>query len=51
MKTIEIEKITIPYNKELLLRWKDRDTNIVPTFMLDWNGPGICVKISDRMVR
>jgi len=41
MKTIEIEKITIPYDKESLLRWKDRDASIVPSFMLDWNGPGI----------
>ncbi|OPL08112.1 MAG: hypothetical protein AVO33_01965 [delta proteobacterium ML8_F1] len=41
MKTIEIEKITLPYDKELLLRWKDRDQSIVPTFMLGWNGPGI----------
>lgn len=41
MKTIEVEKITIPYDKELLLRWENRDANIVPTFMLDWNGPGV----------
>lgn len=41
MLTIEIEQITIPYNKELLTRWKARDPSIVPNFMLGWNGPGI----------
>jgi len=41
MRSIEIEQITIPYDKELLLKWKARDESIVPSFMLDWNGPGI----------
>ena len=41
MIAIEIEQITIPYNKELLQKWKSRDSSTVPSFMLDWNGPGI----------
>lgn len=41
MRSIEIEQITIPYDTELLLKWKARDESIVPAFMLDWNGPGI----------
>lgn len=41
MPTITVEQIIIPYEKELLLKWKDRDTMVVPSFMLDWNGPGI----------
>jgi len=41
MQTIEVEQITIPYDKELLLKWKAREANTVPPFMLDWNGPGI----------
>lgn len=41
MPTLPIKKITIPYEKELLTKWKDRDPSIVPSFMLDWNGPGI----------
>lgn len=41
MRSIEIEQITIPYDTELLLKWKARDESIVPSFMLDWNGPGI----------
>lgn len=41
MTTLAIEQITIPYEKELLTKWKDRDPSIVPSFMLDWNGPGI----------
>ena len=41
MRSIEIEQITIPYDKELLLKWKARDESIGPSFMLDWNGPGI----------
>lgn len=35
MRSIEIEQITIPYDKELLLKWKARDESIVPSFMLD----------------
>lgn len=41
MPTLVIEQITIPYEKELLTKWKDRDSSIVPSFMLAWNGPGI----------
>lgn len=41
MESITIEKITIPYNKELLARWKQRDPQIVPGFMLEWKGPDI----------
>ncbi|MGE8207473.1 hypothetical protein ACQKP0_23590 [Heyndrickxia sp. NPDC080065] len=41
MSTLVIEQITIPYDKELLTKWKARDSSIVPSFMLAWNGPGI----------
>jgi hypothetical protein len=41
MPTHLIEQITIPYKKELLIRWKQREPSLVPTFMLNWNGPGI----------
>lgn len=41
MRSIEVEQITIPYDTELFLKWKARDESIVPSFMLDWNGPGI----------
>lgn len=41
MESITIEQITIPYKNEILSKWKQRDTEIVPAFMLDWGGPGI----------
>jgi len=41
LMNIEVEQITIPYDKELLLKWKSRDVVTVPNFMLDWNGLGI----------
>jgi hypothetical protein len=41
MQVLEIKQITIPYEKELLLKWKKRDPSIVPSFMLAWKGPGI----------
>lgn len=41
MSTFKIEQLTLPYKKEKLVKWKDRDPSIVPSFMLDWNGPGI----------
>jgi hypothetical protein len=41
MVSIAIERVTIPYKKELLKQWKQRDPKIVPQFMLGWNGPGI----------
>lgn len=41
MASITIETITIPYERELLLRWKQRDPKVVPSFMLDWGGPGV----------
>lgn len=41
MPTLAIKQITIPYEKELLIKWRKRDPDIVPTFMLAWNGPGI----------
>ncbi|MEO2077403.1 MAG: hypothetical protein ABGX20_18880 [Bacillus sp. (in: firmicutes)] len=41
MPSMIIEKLTIPYEKELLQKWKERDSSIVPSFMLAWNGPGI----------
>lgn len=41
MHSLTLTKITIPYNRELLLQWKERDTSIVPAFMLNLGGPGI----------
>lgn len=41
MISITIESLIIPYKTELLDKWKDRDTEIVPSFMLEWQGPGI----------
>ncbi len=41
MESITIEQITIPYKNELLSKWKQRDPQIVPRFMLEWEGPGI----------
>ncbi len=41
MPSITIEKITLPYEKELLSRWKQRDPQIVPYFMMSKAGPGI----------
>jgi hypothetical protein len=41
MPTFTIEQLTIPYKKDLLVKWKNRDPSIVPSFMLNWNGPGI----------
>ena len=41
MPTMIIEKLTLPFEKELLLKWKKRNSSIVPSFMLEWNGPGI----------
>jgi hypothetical protein len=38
---LEIEKITLPLNKDLLARWKKRDPDIVPAFALKNNGNGI----------
>jgi hypothetical protein len=41
MPSITVEKITIPYEKELLSRWKQRDPQIVPHSMIGGAGPGI----------
>ena len=41
MESISIETLTIPYEAELLDRWKERNNNFVPSFMLDWKGPGV----------
>lgn len=41
MESISIEQITIPYDIGSLDRWKKRDPQIVPEFMLEWKGPGI----------
>ena len=41
MESITIEQITIPYKNEILSKWKQRDTEVVPAFMLNWGGPGI----------
>lgn len=35
-----IEQITIPYEKKLLTKWKVRNSSVVQSFMLVWNGPG-----------
>lgn len=41
MPSITIEKITLPYEKELLIRWKQRDPLIVPHNLIGKKGPGI----------
>ncbi len=41
MASITIEQLTIPYKKVLLEQWKQKDPEIVPSFMLAWGGPGI----------
>jgi hypothetical protein len=41
MKSIEIEKIVIPIQQELLLRWKNRDPLIVPEYVLNTEGNGV----------
>lgn len=41
MASITIEILTIPYKVEVLDRWKERNNDIVPSFMLDWRGPGV----------
>lgn len=41
MPSITIEKITLPYEKELLTRWKQRDPQVVPLSMIGGAGPGI----------
>lgn len=41
MESITIEQIIIPYNRELLSRWKQKDPEVVPHFMMNVKGPGI----------
>jgi Holliday junction resolvase-like predicted endonuclease len=41
MASIIIETLTVPFEKNLLDLWKDRSPEIVPLFMLEWEGPGI----------
>lgn len=41
MLSISIETLTIPYKAELLDRWKEKNNDVVPSFMLDWEGPGV----------
>ncbi|MEH7075146.1 hypothetical protein [Neobacillus drentensis] len=41
MKPFTIETITIPYQREELMAWKSRDPLVVPSFVLDWKGPGV----------
>lgn len=41
MHSLTISKITIPYDQELLHKWKRRDPVIVPAFLLGRKGPGI----------
>lgn len=38
MELITTEQIRIPYKNELLSKWKQRDHQNVPAFMLDWGG-------------
>lgn len=37
MVSIIIEQITIPFSMELLDSWKQREPNIILTFILEWN--------------
>ncbi|MBT2661718.1 hypothetical protein J7E35_11660 [Bacillus sp. ISL-45] len=41
MHSLNISKITIPYDPNLLHKWKRRDPGIVPAFLLGRKGPGI----------
>lgn len=41
MATYQFEKIIIPYESEELQAWKARDLQVVPSFALDWKGPGV----------
>jgi hypothetical protein len=41
MLSTAFEKITVPYRKDELLTWKARNPNIVPQYVLNWNGPGV----------
>jgi len=38
---LQVEKITVPFQEELLTRWKKRDSSVVPEYALNWNGEGI----------
>lgn len=41
MVYIDIEKLTIPFDKQLLCRWKERDPEVVPEFAMNWSGNGV----------
>ncbi|UYZ21674.1 hypothetical protein [Mesobacillus jeotgali] len=41
MHSLNISKITIPYDPELLHKWKRRNPAVVPAFLLGRKGPGI----------
>ncbi|MFB9759255.1 hypothetical protein [Ectobacillus funiculus] len=41
MRNLQIEKITVPFQGELLTRWKERDPLVVPEYALKWNGKGV----------
>ncbi len=41
MASITIEKIIVPYENEILCNWKQRESKVVPKFMLEFNGPGV----------
>jgi hypothetical protein len=41
MGTYQFEKIIIPYHTEELQAWKARDPQVVPSFALNWKGPGV----------
>ncbi|MEH7110681.1 hypothetical protein, partial [Bacillus sp. JJ1764] len=36
-----LEKLTIPFKNELLIRWKNRDQGVVPEYALNWGGNGV----------
>jgi hypothetical protein len=37
----ELEKIIIPFEKDQLIRWKMRDSSLVPEYALNWAGNGV----------
>lgn len=41
LRNLQVEKITVPFQKDLLIRWKERDASIVPEFALNWEGEGV----------
>lgn len=41
MVSLQVERITIPFQKNLLVRWKERDISLVPEYALNRDGKGV----------